>query len=420
MRTVLKLPEFPRLFAGLVANLVADSVLVLALAIWVKDLTGSDGLAGVTLFAVAAPMALAPLVGWVVDRFPRRPFFAAVNAGAAAALIPLFFVQGPHDVWMIYVVAALYGLAGIAGNATLSALLREMLPAPLLVEANGAVQTVKQGLRMCGPLVGAGLYVAVGPWSLAVVAATGFLLAAGAIASLPPARLRLHVPRQPLRDELKAGFSHLIGRAALRRTVVGAAVAMLALGFGEALIFAYVDRGLRLSDPGFVGVLMAVQGVGGLLGGLAAPAAIGRLGEIGGAALGLLLFVPATLALTIPILPVGMLAVVVFGAGVPMAIVGITTLVQRFTPAYLLGRVTAVNDAMIMGPQAASIGLGAVLVSFVDYRVLYLGIALVVGIAGTYLWRGRRLSPPIPRVRAIEPPTRATAPAAASRPTAAA
>ncbi|GGK17049.1 MFS transporter [Pilimelia terevasa] len=418
MRTVLKLPEFRRLFAGLVANLVADSVLVLALAIWVKDLTRSDGLAGVTLFAVAAPMALAPLVGWLVDRFPRRPFFAAVNVGAAAALLPLLLVGGAADVWVIYVVAGLYGLAGIAGNATLNALLREMLPAPLLVEANGAVQTVKQGLRMCGPLVGAGLYVAIGPWSLAVVAGTGFLVAAGAVATLPPARLRLYVPRQPLREELMAGYSHLIGRAALRRTVMGAAVAMLALGFGEALIFAYVDKGLRLTDPGFVGVLMAVQGVGGLLGGLTAPTVINRYGEIGGAALGLLLFVPATLALTVPVLPVGMVAVAVFGAGVPMAIVGITTLVQRFTPAWLLGRVTAVNDAMIMGPQAASIGIGAVLVSFVDYRVLYLGIALVVAVAGTYLWRGRRLSPPMSRLRPIDPPARPQAPAA-SRATAA-
>ena len=160
MRTVLRRPDFRLLFGGLLASMTAESILLLALAIWVKDLTGSNGLAGATIFAVIAPMTLAPLVGWVVDRYPRRPFFVAANLVTAALLAPLFTVRDAGDVWIIYVVAALYGLSYITLGAALSGLIREMVPVELLAEANGVLQTVRQGLRLVGPLAGAALYAA--------------------------------------------------------------------------------------------------------------------------------------------------------------------------------------------------------------------------------------------------------------------
>lgn len=162
MRTVLRRPDFRLLFGGLLASMTAESILLLALAIWVKDLTGSDGLAGATIFAVVAPMTLAPLVGWFVDRYPRRPFFVAANLVTAVLLTPLFAVRDAGDVWLVYAVAALYGLSYIALSAALSGLIRQLVPVELLAEANGALQTVRQGLRLIGPLAGAALYTAIG------------------------------------------------------------------------------------------------------------------------------------------------------------------------------------------------------------------------------------------------------------------
>lgn len=54
MRNVLRRQDFRRLFAGLFFSMTAESVLLLALAIWVKDLTGSDGMAGAAILAVVA------------------------------------------------------------------------------------------------------------------------------------------------------------------------------------------------------------------------------------------------------------------------------------------------------------------------------------------------------------------------------
>jgi uncharacterized membrane protein YfcA len=80
----------------------------------------------------------------------------------------------------------------------------------------------------------------------------------------------------------------------------------------------------------------------------------------------------------------------------PLTMVGLHTLVQRRTPAGLLGRVAAASDALVSGPQAVSIGAGALLVGVLDYRLLFLLIGVVTLAVGGYLWTGRRLSPPPP------------------------
>lgn len=395
MRDVLRRPDFRLLFTGLVASMLGESVLLLALAIWVKDLTGSDGMAGATIFAIVAPMTLAPLVGWVVDRFRRRPFLIVANLVSAAVLTPLFAVSGRDEVWIIYTVAVAYGLSYIAVSAALQGLIKILLPEHLLADANGALQTVRQGLRLGGPLLGAALYTAIGGAALAAVGMAGFLLAASAVAAL---RLREARPRRTelhWLTEAAAGGKHLFREPALRRTVLGFALALLVVGFTESLIFAYVDQGLH-RPPAFVGVVVTVQGVGGLLGGLAAARAVRRLGEIGAVALGVFLFGVGFLGIIYPHLALAFPAVAVAGFGLPLLIVGFNTLMQRRTPAELMGRTAAVADALINGPYSLSIGVGAVLVSIVDYRLLFALMAVGMMAAAGYLWAGRSLSAPAP------------------------
>lgn len=393
MRNILRRPDFRLLFGGLVASMIAESILLLALAVWVKDLTGSDGMAGATIFAIVAPMVLAPVIGWVADRFRRRPFFVTVNVLTAVILTPLLAVRDRNDVWIIYAVGVLYGLSYIAVNAALSGLIKEIVPAELLPDANGALQTAKQGLRLVGPLVGAGLYAGVGGWTLAVVGAAGFLTAATAVTAMRVREARPDPAQLRWLSEVGAGVRHMWAEQALRRAVLGSALTLVVLGFGESLYFAYVDKGLG-REPAFLGVLVSVQGVGGLLGGLFSSAVVRRFGELGALAIGAALFVPGCLALTYPSLWLAFPAIVVTGFGLPLAIVALNTLLQRRTPPQLLGRVAAASDALLSGPQAAAIGSGAVLVSLFDYRLLFLLMSIVTAGAAAYLWRGRELSAP--------------------------
>ncbi|MEU6025236.1 MFS transporter [Micromonospora sp. NPDC047134] len=398
MRTVLSRPDFRLLFGGLLASLTAESMLLLALAIWVKDLTGSDALAGATLFVLIAPRILAPLVGWLVDRYPRRRVFVVTNLVTALLLTPLLAVRDAGDMWIIYGVAALYGLSNLTVGAVLSRLVCELVPADLLGEANGVLQTVRQGLRLIGPLAGAGLYALLGGGVLAAIGMAGFLTAAVVVAGLRPAQSATRPTEEVAlsrrwRVQLVAGLRHLVEEPAIRRALLGYGLASLVMGFTESLIFAYVDLGLG-RDAAFVGVLVTVQGIGGLVGGLVSAAVLRRVGELGTLAAGVAFFGPAALALGYPNLWLGFAAVLLAGVSLPLTLVGLHTLVQRRTPAEVLGRVAAAAEAVVRVPQALSIGAGALLVGVLDYRLVFVAVGLATLLAAGYLWGGRRLSPP--------------------------
>ncbi|MFI7429134.1 MFS transporter [Micromonospora sp. NPDC049836] len=408
MRELLRRPDFRLFFVALTVSMIAESILLLALAIWVKELTGSDGLAGATFLALTAPMVLAPLAGWVVDRMPRRTLFVALNAATAGLLLPLLAVHDAGRLWVVYAVAAGYGLSYIALGATVTALVQELVPAGLLPDANGVTQTVKQGLRLVGPLLGAGLYVLLGGPAMAAVCALGFLAAAAVGLAVRPAPVPAAGADGPAgtatpeaavraaggwRTEVVAGVRHLVREPALRRALLAVVAATVGLGFGETLWFAYVDQGLG-REPAFLGVLVSLQGIGGLLGGLASAALVRRLGELGGMALGVSAVAVGFLAPIWPVLAVAVAAAVLIGLGLPVALVGTMTLLQRQTPPELLGRASAALDALASGPQSLAIGLGALLVGLVDYRLLFAAIGALLLAAGGYLLTGRHLSAP--------------------------
>ncbi|KKK06017.1 MFS transporter [Micromonospora sp. HK10] len=414
MRSLLRRPGFRLFFVALTMSMIAESVLLLALAIWVKELTGSDGLAGATFLALTAPMVLAPLAGWVVDRVPRRTLFVVLNAATAGLLLPLLAVHDAGRLWVVYAVAAGYGLSYIALGATVTALVQELVPAGLLPDANGVTQTVKQGLRLVGPLLGAGLYVLLGGPAMAAVCALGFLAAAavGLAVRPAPAPVATPTPGGPTgaaaaggptgaaagtaggwRAEVVAGVRHLVREPALRRALLAVVAATVGLGFGETLWYAYVDQGLG-REPAFLGVLVSLQGIGGLLGGLASAALVRRLGELGGMALGVSAVAVGFLAPVWPVLGLAVTAAVLIGLGLPVALVGTMTLLQRQTPPDLLGRASAALDALASGPQSLAIGLGALLVGLVDYRLLFAAIGALLLAAGGYLLTGRHLSAP--------------------------
>lgn len=393
MRTVLRLPDFQLLFAGLALSMAGDALMVLVFGIWVKHLTGSSGAAGLVTLAMALPYVLAGMGGRLVDRFRRRPFLIVVNLASALTLVPLYAVHGVRDVWIIYGVAALGGLSSVTNAAALAGLLKALLADELLASANGVLQTVKEGLRLGGPLAGAALFAALGGATVATVDALTFVAAALAIARM---RLREDPPepsRGHWRTELTAGLSHIRREPGLRRLVSACAIAFLVIGINESVFFALVDHGLH-RPPEFVGVLASAQGLGSVAGGLAAAPLIGRAGDLAATAAGLALFGLGNSLCVLPSLPAVLAGKAVAGAGLALVVVGFATAIQRRTPGPLAGRVSLAAETLTSGPQTVSIAAGALLVTYVDYRLLIAVVVTGMFCAAAYLLPGARSSAP--------------------------
>src|SRR5437764_4177641 len=93
-RSLLRLRPFRVLLAGQTLTLFGDLALILVLGVWAKDLTGSVSAGGAVFFAMIAPTLLSPVLGCVVDRFPRLRVLIVNDLVTAAGLLPLLAVHG--------------------------------------------------------------------------------------------------------------------------------------------------------------------------------------------------------------------------------------------------------------------------------------------------------------------------------------
>jgi MFS family permease len=398
MREAFRQQGFTRLFTGLTTSMFGDSVMLLVLSMWVKTLTGSNGAAGLTFFWMVVPALFAPLYGMYIDRVRRKPLLVWGNVISALMVLPLLLVADAGDVWIIYAVAFLYGISFVVLPAGLNGLLKEMIPGDLLVEANSSVQTTKEGFRLIGPLVGAALFGLFGGGLVAIVDALSFLVAALIIASIPlkespPQRSEQHWWR-----EMTGGIMHLVREPVLRHTLVAFALMLIVIGFTEASIYAVLD--FFGKPPTFAGVVVTVQGVGAIAGGVTASRWVRRLGEAGTVTVGMALLALglAIVALT-STLWVTLVAVVVVGFALPLTFIAFMTMLQRRTPHALMGRVSAAVETVMGGPQAISLAVGALLVTLLDYHVIFAIMAGFTGAAVVYLLiclRGRLFRPDPP------------------------
>jgi MFS family permease len=374
MRELMRLRNLRLLLVGQTLSMFGDTAMLLVLAMWAKQLTGSNSAAGTVLAAVIVPTLLAPLGGIIIDRLPRRPLMIAVDVVTAAVVLMLLFVHDEGDLWLLYVVGLVYGASLVLFQSARSALLSTMLPDHLLGQANGTLSTVREALRLVGPLTGAALFAGFGGHAVAVLDAATFLVSALALALMRVQEPKPEAHEHHVIREASAGARHLFAHPALRALVIATVICMLAIGLGESVFFAVVDQGLG-RPVSFIGVLAAVQGAGAVLGGLTVTMLIGKVGELRLVGPGLALIGVGCLLATSDLVLVVAAGSFVLGAGLPVVVVAIVTALQRRTPGPLQGRVFTAFEFLTGGPQLLSVLAGAALVAVVDYRLLLLVMA---------------------------------------------
>jgi MFS family permease len=388
-----RVPYARRYLVGQSVSVLGDTSLWLALGIWVREMTGSNALAGLTFFFYAAPSIAAPLWGTIADRFRRRRLLIWGNAATGLLTLALLGVHDRHQVWLIWVVMVGYGAGGSVLGAAQSGFLHTLVPDEHLGAAQGVLSSVREGLRLISPLIGAGLFALVGGHVIALIDVATF-----AVAAISAATIRIEEPDpQPTsshwRTELGAGIAHIRDEQALRQMVIALFVTCSVIGVCEPAIFGVITTGLH-KPATWIGPFEVLMGVGALVGGPTVAAAMRRFGERRVSAIGMVAFAVGEGVLTVPVLGLDAVGAALAGFGLPWLIAASNTLVQRRTPNYLQGRVSATVDVLTGTPQSLSIAVGAALIAVVGYQIL-LGVAAAV-MLGAGVWLLSRAEQPMP------------------------
>jgi MFS family permease len=384
MGKLLAIPRMRLYYLGNGLSEMGDYALWLAASVWVKELTGSTSRAGLCMLCLIAGTMLSPLTGMIVDRVRRKPLILITNAVTGLMVLSLTQVHQASQVWLIYAVMFLYGLAGSVTGAAMSALLPRMVPEEQLGSANGLSQALTQGQRLITPAIGVGLLARYGGSAVALLDAGTFGVSLVCWAFI---RVQEEKPQRSEANwlgETAAGFAFLAKTPVLRQLTVALTAGILVLGFFETLGLAIATTGLHHS-PSRIGVMVTAMGVTGIAGGLSAGAVMSRIGPGRLVALGLAIVGGSALVLAVPVDAVVILGALLLGLGLPFIVVGSITAMQLNTPNELMGRVMGADTFLVTAGQSVGIGTGAALIAVLPYRDLCFLAAAVLALVTLYL-----------------------------------
>jgi hypothetical protein len=384
MRNLKGYPLVRRYLWGQSVSILGDTALWLALGIWVRELTGSSAQAGLTFFFLAAPSMLGPVWGTIADRYSRRRILLIGNVASGLLTLALLGVHDRDQVWLIWVVMVGYGSSLSLLSAAQTGFLHTLLPEEHLGDAQGWLSTVREGLRLVAPLIGAGVFALVGGHAVALIDLSTFVIASATLISIRVEEPKPQARPARWRDEVVAGWVHIRTVRPLAQIVLALTVLCTVIGLTETAGFAIITTGLHLSAA-WIGGWQMLMGIGALIGGPTVSKAMRRLGEGRVAALGM---VGWALASGLEIVPhIGFVAAgaVVGGFSLPWIIAPSMTFMQRSTPSYLQGRVSSTVDVLTSTPQSLSIAVGAALLAVLGYQVLMVVVVVISFGAGLWL-----------------------------------
>ncbi|MEU6019471.1 MFS transporter [Streptomyces sp. NPDC047515] len=375
---------------GLGLSMIGDTALSLVAGMWVKSLTGSSALAGLTQTCIYIPSLFGPLAGLVADRVPRQRFLIIVNLCSAIAVACLLFVQGREHLWVVFAVMVAYGTSLVLIDPAETALFAHTFRPSTRRRINGWRLGIQESGRLVSPLVGAGLFSLLGGGAVAALDAATFVAAATATALLKPPPEQPRPPRTRWSTEILAGAAHIRATAPLARILIVAALIMAVSGVGVAAQYSMVAE--LHQPPGYLGVFTALLGAASVLASLVSPRVIARVGLDTLTLLGLAAFAGGSILRALPWMPPVWFGSFVLGFALPWVFLAALNAGQQLTPPHLQGRVAAATTLLMFGPQAPAQALGSLLIAHVGYQSIYVASAVAAVLLALVLAHAARRS----------------------------
>ncbi|MGQ9501572.1 MAG: MFS transporter [Anaerolineae bacterium] len=433
MLQVLREPNFRLLWIGEGISTLGTQFYLIALPWLVLKLTGSTFTLGSVLGLAGVPRALLLLVGGVLtDYFSPRTLMLASNIArlGLVSLLAILVIARGVEIWLLYTLAFLFGLADAFFYPALFAIMPQILDKRSLQSGNAIVQGISQLSIAAGPVLAGLLIAIVGGTSLdtqslargAALPQKAYELRMEGIAlafainaltfMVSILTLRAIRPRyaESYRTELqsiasvissiKEGMLYVWKDRALR-TIFAIAAALSLLGEGPVLVGVPVLADTRLPEgPAAFGIVMSCFGLGSVLGIVLAGARSGsrsasqRLHILLPSTCGLMGFGMLTFGVAAATFPIA-LSALAMGGGLGYTIVVLTTWLQQRTPAQLMGRMMSLMVLAVVGVIPVSqLLVGAMLELSTQFPFLIAGV-LILAIA---VWVART-----PNLRSTEP-----------------
>lgn len=372
MPEVLRERDFRLLWLGQATSAFGSSLVPVALAFAVIELTGSPSALGLVLSAgLLSRICLLLFGGLIADRLPRQQVMIAADALRAVtqAVVAGLLLTGTAHVWELLVLFALFGAGDAFFSPASTGLVRDTVSGARLQQANSLMGIGRDAARVSGPVLAGVIVAGVGPGVVFAVDSATFLVSCVSLALLrvpPVARSREH---EGLLADLRGGWRELESRQWVWLMIVKFSLSSLAIA--PYFVLGPFVAEHELGGAAAWGAIGTCGAVGALVGNVFAFRVRPRRPLFTGClAVSLCAFAPALLARPFPTAAVGAAAALGFGAVGFSDTLWLTALQERIPP-QALSRVSSYDwfgslvlqpaGYALAGPIAGTIGISATL-----------------------------------------------------------
>lgn len=375
--------DFAILWAGQTVSLLGDGIFTVAVA-WqaLRFPSGAATLGAVLVARSVARVTVLLVSGPLADRYQKRFLMLAGDAFQMVSIAALAYVTAAGDLkpWQLTAVAAANGAGSAVFLVSSSAMVPELVDEEHFQSANSLrTSSMLLAQDLLGPALGGILVAAVGTAAAFAVDAATFLASILALVFIRPRRRIDEQVTGGIITEAREGLRYVRSAPWIWVTLVAVGTVGNFTSFAPLVVLVplFVEGHLG-EGAATLGFVFTGYGVGGLLGAVTigsmrlrltttVPAYAGWIaGSIG---FGLMAFAPNAIAAA------ALLAIAGFCAEIGEVVW--VTLLQKFVPAHLLGRVTSTDWLVSLSLTPLGVGLAAPVAGAIGVRATLMAGAIV-------------------------------------------
>jgi MFS family permease len=388
--------DFRFLWLAQSASVIGDNIVLVALALFVIQQTGSATDLGLVLAAQSLPLVTFLLIGGVwADRLPRHRVMIATDVVRFTlhALLAVLIFAGSVRIWQVVLIEVAFGSAEAFFRPAANGLLPQTVPESEIQQATAVTTMSNNVAEFAGPALATALVLGAGAgWAFAVDAAT-FLLSAALLSRVRPRRrgaaLAATTPAPPAGShgeeapvaqppkapgmwaELRDGLREVRSRVWVWATLASFCVALFC-GLAPWYVLGPVVAREQYGDLGVYGIVEAAFGLGTVVGSLTGvfwrpryPMRLAMLGMMLWPLSAILYAAGVTLVVVVP-------TSLIAGTGLALFDVWWLTALAERIPAEKLSRVTSYDwmvslgllplGYVLAGPLASALGAVEVMI----------------------------------------------------------